>query len=194
MHMMEQILQSPATAGTSVTNVKGKSATKKLTRKKKIFVETFVETGVGAEAARQAFDIDPKNNQLAASMAHEYLSKPEIITEVNKRLTKREEQVELAHESLLTAVRLDYFVFSKSMSDEEIRSHVEANGLTCINIRLSDKGKLAFFSLPDGASRSKGVELHHKLAGTFAPEKKLVVNVDVTPSDKIKELAKKLNK
>jgi len=50
----------------------------KITPKRKKFVKAYVETGVSAEAARQAFDIDPKNNQLAASIGSEYLSKPEI--------------------------------------------------------------------------------------------------------------------
>ena len=65
------------------------------------------------------------------------------------------------------------------MSDEEITAHVEAQGLTVLNIRPSDKGKLAFFSLPDGASRSKGIEIFHKVEGSFAPDKHITLNVDV---------------
>lgn len=166
---------------------------KTLTRKQKVFVETFVETGVGAEAARQAYDIDPENKKLASVMAAENLAKPSIQQAVAHRVHSREEMVEEAHDSLLSAVRLDYFVFPKFMSDEDIKAHVEANGLTCINIRPSDKGKLAFFSLPDGASRSKGIELYHKLKGSFAAEKHLHVNVEVEASPAIKEAAKKLN-
>lgn len=165
----------------------------KLTRKRKVFVETFVETGVAAEAAREAFDIDPENHQLAASMGHEYLSKPEIQQAIAEKTKEREAMVEEAHDSLLTAVRLDYFVFPKAMSDEEIIGHLTSVGLITINIRPSDKGKLAFFSLPDGAARSKGIELHHKVKGTFAPDKHVNVNVEVETSASIKELTKRLN-
>jgi phage terminase small subunit len=165
---------------------------KKLTRKQSTFVEAYLATGVASEAARDAFDIDPNNKQLAASIGHEYLIKPEIKKEITKRITP--EMVESAHGSLLTAVRLDYFVFPKAMTDEEITGHVEAQGLTVINIRPSEKGKLAFFSLPDGTARGKGIELYHKVHGTFAPDKTINVNVDVAPNDRIKKLANKLNK
>lgn len=164
---------------------------KTLTKKQRKFVSTFIETGVGSEAARAAYDIDPENTKLASVMAAENLAKPSIQKEVSKRLTP--ELVESAHESLLTAVRLDYFVFTKSMSDEEIKAHVEAQGLTLINIRPSEKGKLAFFSLPDGAARGKGIELFHKVQGSFAPEKKLTVHVHQEVDPRIRALAKKLN-
>jgi hypothetical protein len=166
----------------------------RMTRKKAKFVDAFIATGVKAEAARQAFDIDPENKGLAASIGHEYMTKPEIQEEIARRITPQ--MVDEAHASLLTAVRLDYFVFPKSMSDDEIKGHVEANGLTCVNIRPSDKGKLAFFSLPDGASRGKGIELFHRVMGTFAPDKSVHLNVNTTtePTERIKELAKKLNR
>lgn len=163
----------------------------KLTKKQKIFVKTFLETGVGSEAIRAAYDVAPENTRLASVMAVENLAKPSIQEEIARRVTP--DMVEDAHSSLLTAVRLDYFVFPKLMTDEEIKGHVEAQGLTVLNIRQSDKGKLAFFSLPDGASRGKGIELYHKVKGTFAPDKKLTVHVNVEPSERIKELARKLN-
>lgn len=166
-------------------------AKKTLTRKQKKFVEAFVATGVGAQAVKQAYDIAPTANHLASVMADENLAKPGILKAVTERL--KLEDVEAAHASLLKAVRLDYFVFSKSMSDEEITEHVEAQGLTVLNIRPSEKGKLAFFSLPDGASRGKGIELYHKVMGTFAPEKRLNLNVDVEPSPEIKRLTDIIN-
>lgn len=166
-------------------------ATPKLTRKQKVFVDAFVATGVGATAAKEAYDIPPNANQLAASIASENLRKPEIAKSIAEKIT--DEELEIAHKSLLTQVRLDYFVFSKSMSDEEITSHVSAQGLTVLNIRPSDKGKLAFFSLPDAHARGKGVELGYKLKGSFAPEKRLNVNVEVEASPEVQELTKKLN-
>lgn len=163
----------------------------KLTRKQKVFVDAVVETGNGTAAAMQAYDTE--SPVVAASIAYENLRKPQIIEAVEKRVTPQ--MVEDAHSSLLTAVRLDYFVFGKHMTDEEITSHVESVGLTCINIRPSEKGKLAFFALPDGAARGKAIELYHKVHGTFAPEKKLTVHVEAQAIDpRIRELARKLNK
>ena len=161
----------------------------KLTRKQKTFVDTFVETGNGTEAALEAYDTE--DPIVAKSIASENLTKPYIRDEITRRVTP--ELVEEAHESLITAKRLEYFVFDKNMTDEEIKGHCEAQGLTVINIRPSMKGKLAFFSLPDGQSRGKGIELYHKVHGTFAPEKKLNVNVTVEANPRIKNLAKKLN-
>lgn len=175
-------------------------ATKKLTRKQKIFVEEFVATGVGAEAVRRAgYKIGGKGGSktkelavaTASAIATENLEKPLVQEAVREILTR--EAVDEAHQSLIDAVRLDYFVFSKKMSDEEITEHLASQGIVTVNIRESDKGKLAFYSLPDGASRGKGIELYHKLHGTFAPEKKLNVNIDLAPNPRLKGLAEKLN-
>lgn len=162
----------------------------KLTRKQKKYVDGMVEHGIGCRAALDAYDTtDPA---VARAISSENLTKPYIVEEIERRLSQ--EMVDEAHVSLVKAVRLDYFVFPKSMSDDEIQGHVEAQGLTVLNIRPSEKGKLAFFSLPDGAARAKGIELYHKVHGTFAPEKKLNVNVEVKEvSPRIKDLARKLN-
>lgn len=167
-------------------------AKKTLTRKQKKFVDVFVATGNGTKSALEAYEIESQYPETVANaIAVENLQKPLIQKELTQRLSV--EMVEEAHASLLNAVRLDYFVFSKSMSDEEITEHVTAQGLTVLNIRPSEKGKLAFFSLPDGASRGKGIELYHKVMGTFAPEKRLNLNIEVEPSPVIQELTKKLN-
>lgn len=160
-----------------------------LTRKQYKYVQGMVEHGNGTQAALEAYDTTDPN--VAKVISSENLTKPNVVKEIARRITP--EMIEEAHSSLLTAVRLDYFVFSKQMSDEEITEHVEAQGLTVINIRPSEKGKLAFFSLPDGAARSKGIELYHKVHGTFAPEKHMHAHAIVEPSPRIKELAKKLN-
>lgn len=165
----------------------------KLTKKQDIFVDAFIETGVGAQAAKEAYDIDPNAHALAASIASENLTKPDIQEAIVERNKQKKELVDEAHDSLLKAVRLDYFVFPKSMSDEEITTHVAAQGLTVLNVRPSDKGKLAFFSLPDGASRGKGIELFHKVEGTFAPEKRLNLNVELEATPEVKEATRVLN-
>ena len=148
----------------------------KLTHKQEKFVNVYTQTFNGTKSALQAYDTESYNT--ANQIAIENLQKPIIIEAIQAKITP--EMVEKAHESLLSAVRLDYFVFPKSMSDEEIAEHVKAQGLTILNIRPSERGKLAFFSLPDGASRGKGIELYHKIHGTFAPEKKVTLNVEVS--------------
>lgn len=163
----------------------------KLTRKQKVFVDAVVETGNATAAAQLAYPDTTYGTQRV--IASENLAKPNIMEAIASRITP--EMVDEAHESLLGAVKLDYFVFGKHMSDEEIKEHVESVGLTCINIRPSEKGKLAFFSLPDGQARGKAIELYHKVHGTFAPEKKLTVHVEAQAIDpRIRELARKLNK
>jgi len=166
-------------------------STNGLTRKQKVFVEEVVEHGNGTKAALAAYDTESPS--VAAVISSENLSKPNVLNAIASRITP--EMVDEAHESILNAVKLDYFVFGKHMEDEEIREHVESVGLTCVNIRPSEKGKLAFFTLPDGAARGKGIELYHKVHGTFAPEKKLTVHVEAQAIDpRIRELARKLNR
>lgn len=165
-----------------------------LTKKQREFIDEYIETGNGTQSALEVYDIDPNGKdpkKTASVIATENLGKHSIREEITKRITL--EDIDKAHKSLLDAVRLDYFVFPKSMSDEEITSHVEAQGLTCLNIRPSDKGKLAFFTLPDGMSRSKAIEIWHKVQGTYAPEKQAHVHVHVEANPRLKELAKKLN-
>lgn len=164
-------------------------ARKNLTPKQEVFVDAFVETGNGTKAAQEAYPDTTYGTQRA--IASENLTKPNILEAIGDRITP--EDVVKAHNSLLHAVRLDYFVFPKSMKDEEIKGHVEAQGLTVLNVRESERGKLAFFTLPDGMARGKGIELYHKLHGTFAPDKRLHVHVKAEPNPRIKELAKKLN-
>lgn len=160
-----------------------------LTRKQSKYVDGVVEHGNGTRAVLDAYETnDPI---VAKSISSENLTKPYIVKEIASRLS--EGDIDKAHESLITAVRLDYFVFPTTMQDDEIKDHVEAQGLTLLNVRKSDRGKLAFFTLPDGASRGKGIELWHKIHGTFAPEKKLVAHVTVEPNDRIKRLADRLN-
>lgn len=148
----------------------------KLTHKQEEFVNVYTQEFNGTKAAQKAYPDTTYGTQRV--IAHENLTKPNIIEAIQSKISLQ--TVEKAHESLLNAVKLDYFVFPKSMSDEEIAEHVKAQGLTILNIRPSERGKLAFFSLPDGASRGKGIELYHKIHGTFAPEKKVTLNVEVS--------------
>jgi phage terminase small subunit len=168
----------------------------KLTKKQKVFVAEYLETGNGTKAALEAYDIGTKHGtddpeKVAAVMATQNLAKLNVVEAI--RNGSKDEMLEKAHNSLLDAVRLDYFLFPGTMDDKEIDNHLTAQGLTVINIRPTMKGKMAFFSLPDGASRSKGLELAYKIKGSFAAEKHINVNVEVEANPEIKELTQKLN-
>ncbi len=71
------------------------------------------------------------------------------------------------HKELLEQKRIEYFVFPKAMDDKEIKGHVEAAGLKLIVVRVSDKGKLAFYSIADAQAKSKALEMAYKLKGKF---------------------------
>ena len=159
--------------------------TERITRKESLFIDKMIETGHVTKSALAAYDTTSENT--AAAIGSENLKKPKIQKAIAERLTQ--EAVNEAHASLLSAVRLDYFVFPKFMDDDEITEHVESQGLTVLNIRPSEKGKLAFFSLPDGHARGKGIELWHKVQGTFAAEKHVTLNIEVEPTERLKYLA-----
>lgn len=100
---------------------------------------------------------------------------PQKITESvtwNEVMDKYFSDDELAqkHKELLNQKRIDYFVFSKKMEDEEITAHVEAAGLAVITIRESDKGKLAFYSIPDAQAKKAALEMAYKMKGRYTDE------------------------
>lgn len=63
------------------------------------------------------------------------------------------------------------------MEDEEIKDHVTAAGLTVITIRSSEKGKLAFYSIPDVQAKKAALDMAYKLKGSYAPEKSISMNL-----------------
>lgn len=87
------------------------------------------------------------------------------------------------HRNLLEQKRVDYFVFPKTMSDEEIVGHVNASGLEVITVRTSDKGKMAFYTVADAMAISKAIDMAYKLKGSYAPEKSVTLNLTETAPD-----------
>lgn len=130
-------------------------------RKHKLVVDKMVENGGNvSKAIRDA--------GYSESMSHT----PQKITESKTFLEVLEEYLpddvlSKNHKELLDQKRIEYFVFPKKMDDKEIRGHVEAAGLTLIVTRESDKGKMAFYSVPDAQAKSKALEMAYKLKGKF---------------------------
>lgn len=161
---------------------------KKLTKKERTFVNEFVATENGTQSALVAYDTEDPT--VAAAIAYENLRKPHIQNAVAEALP--DEVLGAKHRELLNQVRLDYFVFAKSMSDEEILAHVESVGLKCVNVRPSDRGKLAFFAIPDAQAWAKALEMAYKIKGTYAPDKRVTINLDATSTERTRELGDRL--
>jgi hypothetical protein len=112
---------------------------------------------------------------LAAGYSQEVADNPQRITESKtwRELTEvflPDSVLTENHRQLLEQKRIDYFVFPKAMEDQEILDHVQAAGLTVVVIRLSDKGKLAFYSLPDAQAKKAALELAYKIKGKMTEE------------------------
>jgi len=151
---MEQTVQKP----------KKKKA--RLTKKQQEFIAEYIKTGNGQQAALKTYDIqsnDPEN--VARSIASENLTKPNIISAIDKAMD--DEFLAKQHRGLFEQKRIDYFVFPKTMSDEEIKEHVESVGITVITVRMSDKGKMAFYSIKDAQAVKGALEMAYKIKGFF---------------------------
>jgi len=147
-----------------------------LTRKQKGFVKDYLNGEPGVKAALNNYDT--KDYDTAAVIASENLRKPQVINAIQEALP--DELLAEKHLSLLEQTKIDYFVFPKYMTDEEIVEHVEdSTGIKVLNVRESEKGKMAFYALADATARGKALEMAYKLKGSFAADKHMNLNVDV---------------
>lgn len=170
----------------------------KLSKKDQEFVKEIVLTGNGTEAVKKVYGA--KNDNAAAANASKKLTKPkfaEAVAELRLSLAQRlpDDILEENHKALFKQKRVDYFVFPKTMEDEEIKQHVLANGLEVITVRTSDKGKMAFYSIPDAMAISKGLDMGYKLKGAYAPDKSINLNLngDIVATEELEALADQLN-
>lgn len=164
----------------------------KLTRKQSKFVDIYAKTGNGTKSALESYDV--KNESVASSIASENLRKPEIQKAIQEYFP--DDFLAEKHKELFDHVSLQYFVFSKKMEDEEITQHMAQNGLTVVNIRESDKGKFAYYTIVDKEARKSAVDMAYKLKGSYAPVKQDVKAeiVDGSLTDEEKTKLKKLIK
>lgn len=160
-----------------------------LTKKEHGFVKDYLETGNGTQAALKNYDTEDPNT--AGVIAHENLRKPKIARLIREALS--EDLLIENHLKLFDQKRVDYFIFPKKMSDGEVISHVEAAGIEVITVREGEKGKMAFYSLPDAQAVKGALEMAYKIKGTFAPEKSINMNMEVEDSGMVRELTDKLN-
>ena len=76
------------------------------------------------------------------------------------------------HKALLNKKEIAYFVFSNAMQDDEIKEHLALNGLDCINIKQTEKGKYAYYTTDDTNAVSKGLDMAYKLKSLYAEDNK----------------------
>ena len=159
---------------------------RKLTKKQRGFLKDYIETGNGTQAALKNYDIKSSNPERVASViAAENLTKPSIIESLPDSLLVGK------HLELFEQKRVDYFVFPKNLTDDEIVEHVRSAGIEVITVRATEKGKMAFYSMPDSQAIKGGLEMAYKIKGTYAPEKSVSVNVNVNTTDpKAQEIAR----
>ena len=140
----------------------------KLTHKEKGFVEDVAKGLPGVKAALNNYDTDDYST--AGAIASENLKKPKIIKALEEALPN-EMLIEIHREGLYA-------------SREVWKNNNETGQIE----HVSDEA--------DFQVRAKYLDMAYKLKGSYAAERhtSLNVNVDIPPNEKVKNLAKYLNK
>lgn len=129
----------------------------KLTKKQKGFVNDYVKTGNGTQAALNNYDTDDET--VASSIASENLSKPLIVKALAERLP--DDLLEEKHLALLNKVERKYTSTGELLSEDI-----------------------------DAQAVSKGLDMAYKIKGSYAPEKQINTNVNITITPEAAKLAK----
>lgn len=138
---------------------------RKLTKKERGFVRDYVLTENGTQSALKNYDTDKPN--VANAIAVENLQKPiiqEAIVEAKIR-------------------------FAERFKDEEIEEVIK-EGFKSTTVRFTPDGEK--LEVPDYSTRHKYANTAIEIKGYKAPEKHLNISIEVEPSDRIKELARRL--
>lgn len=155
-------------------------------RQKKAFKKTLENGGVVSKAMS------------SSDYSQAMISNPQILTRSKgwKELMDQylsDEKLARAHDELLNQTKIEYFVFPKSMQDDEIEAKVNDVGLEVINIRDGEKGRYAFYKTIDSQARKSALDMAYKLKGSYAPDKSVNLNIDVETDTHIEDLTNKLN-
>lgn len=161
----------------------------KLSKQDNKFIGEYVKQRNGVKAAKKAYGI--KSYQYAGLKAHRLLKQEKIQKGVASALP--DDLLARKHNELFDLKQVEYFSFPRTMNDEEIVEHVASAGIQVISIRITEKSKLAFYAMPDGQAIKSALDMAYKIKSTYAPEKKVSLNVEVEANPEIKELTNKLN-
>lgn len=138
-----------------------------LTKKQKGFIKDYLKTGIGEVAVKNNYDV--KDDNTARSIASENLTKPNIVKAIADALP--DELLAERHLELLN--KREMYRISKPGEEEEWE----------------------VIDAPDTVAVSKALDMAYKLKSSYAPEKTINLHkIEAEPSEKIKELAEKLNK
>lgn len=149
----------------------------KLTKKQRGFVKDYIKTGNGTKAALNNYDIESDSPETVASaISTENLSKPLIQNAIQEALP----------DELLAQVHLDGLAATKRSGTGGMKIGIGTDG------KVNDFGHTEIDE-PDFAVRHKYLDSAYKLKGLYAPEKSLIVTVDIEANDEIKKLAEQLN-
>lgn len=143
--------------------IRQKKAFKKVVENGGIVSTAMIEAGYSPNTAKTPQKLT--NSQAWKELIEEHLSDVE--------LAKR-------HKELLDQVKYEYFVFPKKMDDEEIQDKVKAVGVELIVIEMGEKGKYAFYKTIDAVARKSALDMAYKLKGSYAPEKHVNLNANVS--------------
>lgn len=135
----------------------------RLTKKEQTFVNKYLETGHGVQSALAAYDTEDYNT--AGAIASENLRKPKIIDAIQKALS----------DDLLSKVHLEGLFATKPV------------------IVKTETGIEVIDETADFQVRAKYLDMAYKIKGSYAPEKRVTLNIESEPSERIKKLAEKLN-
>lgn len=141
-----------------------------LTKKQKGFVKDYIKTGNGTEAALNNYDV--ANEHVAAVIASENLTKPEIVNSIQEALP----------DELLATVHLEGLMATKR----------SGTGGMLLNPKKGEFGHTDVDETPDYAVRHKYLDSAYKLKGSYAAEKHVNLNLDVNSSERTRELGNRL--
>ena len=141
---------------------------KKLTKKQKGFVKDYVKTGNGTQAVINNYKIKSINKvDVAKSIASENLTKPYILEEVKKEEKKI---ADMLPDELLGERHLEL------LNKREVFVTYRANG----------QKEYELIDQPDTQAVSKGLDMAYKIKSSYAPEKSVNLNFDITAEAEIK--------
>lgn len=192
---------------------------RRLTKKQKGFIRDYVRTGNGTKAALNNYDTDKP--EVANAIAVENLQKP-LIQETIKSVAEyfSEEFLAQKHLQLLNSTRIDHLVFPlgpdidegdpsegppsgasvpeafkdrTKLTDQEITSMLAEVNCTVRQIVHGETARHVYFWSADNRALRDALDMAYKLKGTYAPEKRVNVNIEAEADDIVKALADKLN-
>lgn len=138
-----------------------------LTKKQKGFVQDYIDTGNGTEAAMNNYDIKGKNpEKIAANIASENLGKPGVINAIKSI-------AEQIPDELLVEKHLELLTVPK-----KVRTYMKGD--------LTNE-----YEELDTQAVGKGLEMAYRLKGSYAPEKTLNLNATIQLDEKTLAIAEK---